>query len=183
LKYRTDQDSLGSVKVPSSAYYGPFTGRALKQYHVTGNTSHPYLIKAFVMIKRSASLANMKKGVLDKKRGKAIVSACDKILSGKFVDQFVVDEINSGAGTAFNMNSNEVISNVALEILHKRKGQYQYLHPNDHVNMSQSSNDTFPTAMHVAILLNLKETIPALEQLIKSLNKKGRQFSTFKKNW
>ncbi len=133
------------------------------------------------MIKRSASLANMKKGVLDKKRGKAIVSACDKILSGKFVDQFVVDAINSGAGTAFNMNSNEVISNVALEILHKRKGQYQYLHPNDHVNMSQSSNDTFPTAMHVAILLNLKETIPAIEQLIKSLNKKGRQFSTFKK--
>jgi len=133
------------------------------------------------MIKRSASLANMKKGVLDKKRGKAIVSACDKILSGKFVDQFVVDAINSGAGTAFNMNSNEVISNVALEILHKRKGQYQYLHPNDHVNMSQSSNDTFPTAMHVSILLNLKETIPAIEQLIKSLNKKGRQFSTFKK--
>jgi len=133
------------------------------------------------MIKRSASLSNMKKGVLDKKRGKAIVSACDKILSGKFVDQFVVDEINSGAGTAFNMNSNEVISNVALEILHKRKGQYQYLHPNDHVNMSQSSNDTFPTAMHVAILLNLNETIPAIEQLIKSLNKKGRQFSTFKK--
>ena len=133
------------------------------------------------MIKRSASLANMKKGVLDKKRGKAIVSACDKILTGKFVDQFVVDAINSGAGTAFNMNSNEVISNVALEILHKRKGQYQYLHPNDHVNMSQSSNDTFPTAMHVAILLNLKETIPAIEQLIKSLNKKGRQFSTFKK--
>jgi len=133
------------------------------------------------MIKRSASLTNIKKGVLDKKRGKAIVSACDKILSGKFVDQFVVDAINSGAGTAFNMNSNEVISNVALEILHKRKGQYQYLHPNDHVNMSQSSNDTFPTAMHVAILLNLKETIPAIEQLIKSLNKKGRQFSTFKK--
>jgi len=133
------------------------------------------------MIKRSASLSNMKKGVLDKKRGKAIVSACDKILTGKFVDQFVVDAINSGAGTAFNMNSNEVISNVALEILHKRKGQYQYLHPNDHVNMSQSSNDTFPTAMHVSILLNLKETISAIEQLIKSLNKKGRQFSTFKK--
>jgi len=131
------------------------------------------------MIKRSASLANMKKGVLDKKRGKAIVSACDKILSGKFVDQFLIDAINSGAGTAFNMNSNEVIANVALEILHKRKGQYQYLHPNDHVNMSQSSNDTFPTAMHISILLNLKETIPAIEQLIKSLNKKGKQFSTF----
>ena len=90
--------------------------------------------------------------------------------------------INSGAGTAFNMNSNEVIANVALEILHKKKGQYQFLHPNDHVNMSQSSNDTFPTAMHVAILMNLKENvIPAIDVLIKSLNKKAKQFSSFKK--
>ncbi len=89
--------------------------------------------------------------------------------------------INSGAGTAFNMNSNEVIANVALEILHKKKGQYQFIHPNDHVNMSQSSNDTFPTAMHVAILMNLKETIFAIDILIKSLSKKAKQFSSFKK--
>jgi aspartate ammonia-lyase len=89
--------------------------------------------------------------------------------------------INSGAGTAFNMNSNEVISNVALEVLHKKKGQYEFLHPNDHVNMSQSSNDTYPTAMHVAILMNLKDTIPAIDVLIKSLSKKAKQFSSFKK--
>ena len=133
------------------------------------------------MIKRSAAVANMKTKAIDAKRGKAIVTACDKILSGKFIDQFVVDMINSGAGTAFNMNSNEVISNVALEILHKKKGQYEFLHPNDHVNMSQSSNDTYPTAMHVAILMNLKETIPAIEILIKSLSKKAKEFSTFKK--
>jgi aspartate ammonia-lyase len=133
------------------------------------------------MIKRSAALANMKTGAIDKKRGRAIVQACDKVLSGKYLDQFVVDAINSGAGTAFNMNTNEVIANVALQILHKKKGQYQFLHPNDHVNMSQSSNDTFPTAMHVAILMNLRQVLPAIDVLIKSLNKKARQFSSYKK--
>jgi len=174
-------DSLGKVRIPADAYYGPFTGRALKQYHVTGQKSHTNLIRAFVMIKRSAAVANMKVNVLDKKRGKAIIQSCDKILAGNFQDQFVIDSINSGAGTAFNMNTNEVIANVALRRLGKKKGQYQFLHPNDHVNMSQSSNDTFPTAMHVSILFNLKKTITAIDILIKSLNKKARQFSTFKK--
>jgi len=181
LKFRLDEDSLGKVKIPSDAYYGAFTGRAVKQYHVTGNKAHPNLIKSFVMIKRSAAIANMKTKAIDAKRGNAIISACDKILSGKFTDQFVIDMINSGAGTAFNMNTNEVIANVALEILDKKKGQYQHLHPNDHVNMSQSSNDTYPTAMHVAILINLKDTIPAIDILIKSLTKKAREFSSFKK--
>jgi len=181
LRYRTDTDSLGNVKIPADAYYGAFTGRAIKQYHVTGKKSHPNLINSFVMIKRSAAIANMKSGSIEKKIGNAIIHACDKILSGKFLDQFVVDEINSGAGTAFNMNANEVIANVALEIIHKKKGQYQFLHPNDHVNMSQSSNDTFPTAMHVAILINLKDVLPAIDTLIKSLNRKAKQFSSYKK--
>ena len=181
MKFRLDEDSLGKVEIPSDAYYGAFTGRAIKQYHVTGNKAHTNLIKSFVMIKRSAAIANMKTSAIDAKRGKAIVAACDKILSGKHVDQFVIDMINSGAGTAFNMNSNEVIANVALEILHKQKGQYQHLHPNDHVNMSQSSNDTYPTAMHIAILINLKDVIPAIDILIKSLTKKAKEFSSFKK--
>ena len=181
MKYRTDSDSLGKIKIPSHSYYGPFTARALKQYHVTGNRTHPLLLDAFVMIKRSAAVANIKVGAIDKKRGNAIISACDKILAGKFRDQFVIDAINSGAGTAFNMNTNEVIANVALQILGKKKGQYQFLHPNDHVNMSQSSNDTFPTGMHMAILFNLRKTIPVTEGLIKSLNKKAKKFSTFKK--
>ena len=181
MKFRTDRDSLGNVKIPADAYYGPFTGRALKQYHVTGTTAHTNLIKSFVMIKHSAAISNIKLGVIDKKRGRAIVRACDKILSGKYLDQFVVDAINSGAGTAFNMNTNEVIANVALQVLHKKKGQYQFLHPNDHVNMSQSSNDTFPTAMHMAVLMNLKETIHAIDVFIKSLNKKAKQFSSYKK--
>ena len=181
MKTRIDVDSLGEVKIPADAYYGPFTGRALKQYHVTGHRSHSNLLKAFVMIKRSAAVANMRVKVLDKKKGTAIVQACDKILGGKFHEQFVIDSINSGAGTAFNMNSNEVIANVALQNLGKKKGQYQFLHPNDHVNMSQSSNDTFPTAMHVSILFNLKKTISVIDILIKSLEKKAKQFSTFKK--
>ena len=181
MKFRYDRDSLGEVKIPSDAYYGPFTARAIKQYHVTGNKAHSNLVSAFVMIKRSAALANLKVRAIDNKRARAIVSACDKILDGSFQDQFVVDAINSGAGTAFNMNTNEVLANLALKGMGKKIGQYEFLHPNDHVNMSQSSNDTFPTAMHVAILMNLKKTIPALEGLIRTLNKKAKEFSSFKK--
>lgn len=181
MKYRSDKDSLGPVKIPADAYYGPFTGRAIKQYNVTGSPSHRNLIKSFVMIKRSAAVANMKTKAINRKQGTAIVKACDKILAGKFVDQFLVDMINSGAGTAFNMNSNEVITNVALKVLGKKQGQYEFLHPNDHVNMSQSSNDTYPTAMHMSILFSFKEMIPTIDKLIKSLNKKAKQFSRYKK--
>ncbi len=181
LRYRSDKDSLGPVKITADAYYGPFTGRAIKQYNVTGSPAHRNLIKSFVMIKRSAAVANMKTKAINRKQGTAIVKACDKILAGKFIDQFVVDMINSGAGTAFNMNSNEVITNVALRILNKKQGQYQFLHPNDHVNMSQSSNDTYPTAMHMAILFSFKEMLPVIDKLIKSMNKKAKQFSKYKK--
>ena len=181
MRYRSDRDSLGTVKIPTDAYYGPFTGRAIKQYHVTGRKPHTYLIRSFVMTKRSAATANMKTKSLDRKRGNAIIKACDKILAGKYQDQFVVDMINSGAGTAFNMNTNEVIANIALRLLGKGLGQYQHLHPNDHVNMSQSSNDTFPTAMHVAILFAVRDMIPTIDKLNKSLRKKAKQFSSYKK--
>ncbi len=181
MKHRLDEDSLGKVRIPADAYYGAFTGRAIEQYRVTGSRAHANLINAFVMIKRSAAVANMKAGAIDARRGRAIVTACDRILSGRHTEQFVVDMINSGAGTAFNMNANEVIANVALEVLRKKKGQYQHLHPNDHVNMSQSSNDTYPTAMHVAILMNLKDAVPAVDALAGSLRRKAREFSAFKK--
>ncbi len=181
MRFRRDEDSLGVVEIPHNAYYGAFTGRAIKQYCVTGRMAHPNLIKSFVMIKRSAAVANMKTKTIDSEQGGAIIAACDMILDGKHVDQFVVDMINSGAGTAFNMNANEVVANLALEIMHKKKGQYQFLHPNDHVNMSQSSNDTYPTAMHVAILLSLNVMIPIINELIQSLVKKSKQFAEFKK--
>jgi aspartate ammonia-lyase len=177
MSFRTDKDSLGKVKVPSTAYYGPFTARAINQYKVTGQKAHINLIRAFVMIKRSAALANKELKALDAEKAKAIVRACDEILAGKLLDQFVVEAINSGAGTAFNMNTNEVIANRALEIIGKRKGSYEIISPNDHVNMSQSSNDTFPTAMHVAILLNMEETVTSLDKLIASLQRKARKFS------
>ena len=176
MSFRVDKDSLGEVKVPSDVYYGPFAYRAKEQYRVTGQRAHANLLQAFVMIKRSAALANKELKVLDAAKATAIVKACDEILSGKLHDQFVVEAINSGAGTAFNMNTNEVIANRALEILGKKKGDYEAISPNDHVNMSQSSNDTFPTAMHVAILLNMEQVDAAVTVLIKSLRKKAREF-------
>ncbi|HEU4606180.1 MAG TPA: aspartate ammonia-lyase [Nitrososphaera sp.] len=177
MSFRIDKDSLGKVKVPSNAYYGPFTARAVDQYKVTGQKAHANLVGAFVMIKRSAALANRELKALDSVKSRAIIKACDEILSGRLLDQFVVEAINSGAGTAFNMNANEVIANRALEILGKKKGSYETVSPNDHVNMSQSSNDTFPTAMHVAILLNMEETVASLDKLIVSLQKKAKKFS------
>ena len=176
MSFRIDHDSLGEIKVPVNAYYGPFTSRAIEQYKVTGHKSHLNLIKAYVMIKRSAALTNSELGVLDEIIAKSIIQACDEILSGQFLDQFVVEAINSGAGTAFNMNTNEVIANRALEILGKSKGDYRTISPNDHVNMSQSSNDTFPTAMHIAILMNIFLTINSLDTLIASLKKKSIDF-------
>jgi aspartate ammonia-lyase len=174
--FRIDKDSLGEVQVPSDAYYGPFASRAKEMYKVTGQRAHINLIRAFVMIKRSAALANKELKALDAIKADAIVKACDEILAGKLIDQFVVEAINSGAGTAFNMNSNEVIANRALEILGHKKGEYEALSPNDHVNMSQSSNDTFPTAMHVAILLNMEEADKSLSILIDSFEKKAKEF-------
>lgn len=177
MTFRIDKDSLGKVKVPSDAYYGPFTARAINLYKVTGQRAHTNLIRAYVMIKHSAALANKKLKVLDSDKAQAIVKSCDEILQGKLLDEFVIEAINSGAGTAFNMNTNEVIANRALEILGKTKGEYEIISPNDHVNMSQSSNDTYPTAMHVAILLNMKGTIASLDKLIASLQRKARKFT------
>jgi aspartate ammonia-lyase len=176
MTVRIDHDSLGEIKVPINAYYGPFTARAMEQYRVTGRKSHINLIKAYVMIKRSAALTNFELGVLDDKIAKSIIQTCDEILSGQFLDQFVIEDINSGAGTAFNMNTNEIIANRSLEILGKSKGDYTIVNPNDHVNMSQSSNDTFPTAMHIAILMNIILTVQSLDILITSLKKKSNDF-------
>ena len=174
--YRLDKDSLGEVKVPSSAYYGPFSVRASNQYKVTGQKPHVNMIKAFAMIKRSAALANRDLKTLPVEKSDAIVKACDDILSGKLHDQIIVDTINSGAGTAFNMNMNEVIANRAIEISGRSIGDYSFISPNDDVNMSQSSNDTFPTAMHVALLINMKEVIDSLNLLKTSLEKKAQEF-------
>ena len=174
--YRLDKDSLGEVKVPSNAYYGPFSVRASNQYKVTGQKPHVNMIQAFAMIKRSAALVNKDLKTLPGEKSDAIVKACDEMLSGKLHDQIIVDTINSGAGTAFNMNMNEVIANKALEISGRSIGEYSFISPNDDVNMSQSSNDTFPTAMHIALLMNLKGVVDSLKSLIISLEKKAQEF-------
>jgi aspartate ammonia-lyase len=174
--FRIDKDSLGEIKVPYDAYYGPFTVRARNQYNITGQRSHPDLIRAYAMIKKCAALSNCELGSLPVEVSSAIVKACDKLLSGEFFDQIIIEPINSGAGTALNMNINEVIANIALETVGEEKGKYEIISPNDHVNMSQSSNDTFPTAMHLSILLGLKNFLQAIDQLIKSLKNKSIEF-------
>src|SRR4029078_3917684 len=173
---RIDKDSLGEVTVPENAYYGPFTARDKKQYQITKLPPHRNFVKSFIMIKKAAAMANQNLGVLPSQIANAIINTCDEILAGNLSDQFVIETLNSGASTAFNMNCNEVIANRALEILGKSKGAYEIVSPNDHVNMSQSSNDTSPTAIHISIILNGQELLKSLDQLIHSIEKKAIDF-------
>ena len=175
-KIRIDMDSLGAVEVPENAYYGPFTARAMKQYQITKLPPHPNFIKSFIMIKKAAAITNQDLGLLTSQIANPIIRSCDEILEGKLSDQFVIETMNSGASTAFNMNCNEVIANRALEILGKPRGSYEIISPNDHVNMSQSSNDTSPTAIHISIIFNCLELVKSLDQLIRSIGKKAIDF-------
>ncbi len=176
MAYRIEKDSLGEKGVPEKAYYGIQTQRALENFPVSGLREHPIFIRSYVLIKKAAALANMELGALDEEKGEAIVAACDDVLSGKLMDQFAVDVFQAGAGTSFNMNVNEVLANRALELLGKSKGEYSHLSPNDHVNMAQSTNDTFPTAIHLSALLLHRELEPALQGVINALRKKGKEF-------
>lgn len=162
---RKEIDPLGEKAIPKDAYFGIQTYRAVENFPVSGLKASPHIIRAYVLIKKAAATANMQIGVLDKKIGAAIVEACDEVLSGKYVDQFVIDVFQAGAGTSFNMNTNEVLANRALEILGKQKGDYKSVSPNDHVNMAQSTNDTYPTALHVSVLIALQPLLKSLDQL------------------
>lgn len=150
--FRTEHDLLGDREVPADAYYGVHTLRALENFPITGSpiSVYPALIKALACIKQAAALANHELGLLDTARCDAIVGACAELLGGKLHDQFVVDVIQGGAGTSTNMNANEVIANRALELLGRKKGEYQYLHPNEQVNIGQSTNDVYPSALKIA---------------------------------
>ncbi len=178
---RSERDFLGILEVPADAYYGIQTARALENFPISGLKAHPLLVDAYMMIKRSAALANAELGQIDPKSAEAIVTAADEILSGQFRDQFVVDVYQAGAGTSFNMNCNEVLANRANEILGGTKGEYKPIHPNDHVNRAQSTNDTFPTAMHVSTLLGLKRLIPILENLAEAFAVRGKEFAKIPK--
>jgi aspartate ammonia-lyase len=173
---RKEIDSLGEVELPDSAYYGVQTARAIENFPVSGIMERKELVDAYVLVKKAAAIANMKLGVLDNEKGGAIISAADEILSGKFRNHFVVDVFQAGAGTSFNMHVNEVLANRALEILGKQKGDYDYLSPNDHVNMAQSTNDTFPSASHIACVIVSNRLITAIEDLASAFQKKGEEF-------
>ena len=175
-QYRIEKDTLGEVKVPEEAYYGAQTARALENFPVSGIKSHPVFTKSMVYIKKAAAKVNAELGCLSKDKSEAIIKAADRIIGGEFKDQFVVDVYQAGAGTSFNMNVNEVIANIAIEALGGEKGNYSIVHPNDHVNCGQSTNDVFPTAMKIAALLLLKELFPVVDELVDSLNEKVEEF-------
>ncbi len=174
---RREKDSLGEKDIPADALYGIQAARAVENFPVSGQKAHPAMIRAYASIKKACALANKDMKLLDAQRAGAILKAADEILAGRHLDQFVVDVYQAGAGTSFNMNANEVIANRALEILRKPRGRYEELHPNDHVNMGQSTNDTFPTATHVAALWQLKALAPVLNALEGALAAKAKEFS------
>jgi aspartate ammonia-lyase len=178
---RQERDPLGVRDVPAEVYYGIQTLRAVENFPVSGRRERPELIGAYTVIKKAAAQANMELGVLDRQRGEAIVAAADEVVDGKFADQFPVDIFQAGAGTSFNMNVNEVIANRALEILGRQRGDYRYLSPNDHVNLSQSTNDTFPAASHIAIIREAQRLDSVLTDLAASFHRKGDEFALLPK--
>jgi len=173
---RNEKDTLGSIPVAEDAYYGAQTARAIANFPISGLKPHPSLVWATLIIKSCAAKANMATGRLSEDIGEAIVRAADEALSGKYDDQFVVDPFQAGAGTSHNMNVNEVLANRAEEILGGARGVYARVNPNDHVNMAQSTNDVFPTAMRLASLRMLARTIPAVQELAEALRHKGAEF-------
>ncbi len=178
-KARIEKDSLGEVPVPAEAYYGCQTQRAVENFRLTGVTlaNFPSFIKALAQVKKAAALANRDLGLLSPPVAEAMAKACDEIAAGGLHDQFVVDMMQGGAGTSTNMNANEVIANRALELLGKRKGEYAHCHPNDHANMSQSTNDVIPTAIKVAALYGLKDLREELGRLCDAFAQKGAEFA------
>ena len=177
MKTRKEYDSIGSINVPVDKYWGASTQRSSKYFDIGDFLVRPIVIKSIAIIKKSAAIVNAKNGDLDKRISKAIIKASNEIISGKLKDNFPLKVWQTGSGTQTNMNVNEVIANRAIEILGGKKGTKKPVHPNDHVNKSQSTNDVFPTAMHLAIAIETKnKLLPSLELLYKELKKKASQF-------
>ncbi|GAC1403418.1 MAG: aspartate ammonia-lyase [Pyrinomonadaceae bacterium] len=184
IKTRIEKDSLGELEVPANAYYGVQTARAVANFPISGLKPNPAFVRAMVQIKKAAAIVNAQLGLLDEERSVAIVAAADEILSGKLLDQFVVDVFQAGAGTSHNMNTNEVLANRAIELIAARngteaeRGDYKTVNPNDHVNMAQSTNDTIPTAIRLAALELCEAFYPVLEKLQKAFADKAREFDS-----
>ncbi|HEY0858724.1 MAG TPA: aspartate ammonia-lyase [Albitalea sp.] len=178
MRTRTERDFLGEREVPADAYYGVQTQRGMDNFRITGlpMSTEPEFVRAFGYVKKAAALANRELGVLDPAIADAIVVACDRLIAGDMRDQFLTDFIQGGAGTSTNMNANEVIANLALEHLGHRKGEYQFVSPNDHVNYGQSTNDVYPTAFRLALILRLTRYMDELGRLQAAFFAKGKEF-------
>ena len=175
---RVEHDTMGNVAVPASAYYGAQTQRALDNFRISGLVFPRRFIRALGIVKEAAAYVNIQLGFLDDKKGKAISQAAQEVTDGKLDPQFIVDVFQTGSGTSTNMNANEVIANRAIELLGGNRGDKEVVHPNDHVNMSQSSNDVFPTAIHIsAVEAIVADLLPALKKLVLALEKKADEFS------
>lgn len=175
---RIERDTLGEVRVPEDALYGAQTQRAVENYPISGLRAHPQFIRAFILLKRAGALANLELGTLDRRLGDAIVQACDQLLGDPepYRKHFVVDVFQAGAGTSFHMNCNEVLANLANVALGGTPGTYTPIHPNDHVNMSQSTNDVFPTALRMSTRFLLDRLLRELDDTSDLLDEKARQF-------
>jgi aspartate ammonia-lyase len=176
MDYRIEKDSLGDLKVPVNAYYGVQTQRAVENFPISGIKPHPDWIKATVLVKKAAAIVNNKLNLLDGKKTDAILQACDEILDGKNIDQFVVDVYQAGAGTSHNMNANEVVANRAIEILGGKRGDYSVVSANDEVNMAQSTNDVIPAVIRISAILLVDKFLSVLGDLAKSFDTKAREF-------
>lgn len=176
---RTESDLLGELQIPETAYYGVQTQRAINNFKISNNylSHYPEFVKALGVVKLGAAQANHELGILSKELSDAISFASNELIAGKYTEQFPIDMIQGGAGTSTNMNANEVIANIALEHLGKQKGEYQFCSPNDHVNLSQSTNDAYPSALKLALFNMNKPLIDALTSLYEAFDKKGKQFS------
>ena len=175
-QFRIEKDSIGEKQVPINAYYGVQSLRAKENFCISGKKVNPELVKATVEIKKAAAITNAKAGVLSKQRADAMCWACDQILQGGYEESFIVDAIQGGAGTSLNMNVNEVVANLAIEKLNGQKGDYTIVHPNDHVNCGQSTNDVYPSAGKIAIIRLLTKAICSLEKFYNAIMDKSEQF-------
>jgi aspartate ammonia-lyase len=176
--YRIEKDFLGEKEIPANAYYGVQTQRGKDNFHITGMpmSVEPYFVKAFGYVKKAAAMANRDLGCIDGQIADAIIGACDRLIAGELREEFVTDFIQGGAGTSTNMNANEVIANVALESLGHQRGDYHIINPNNHVNFGQSTNDVYPTAFRLALILRLASYMEALRKLQSSFFAKAKEF-------
>src|ERR1700677_959667 len=182
VKTRTESDSMGPIEVPANVYWGAQTQRSLLHFNIGRDTMPPELIRAFGILKKACALVNQELGKLAPEKARLIVQAADEVIAGKLDDQFPLRIWQTGSGTQTNMNANEVISNRAIELAGGVLGSKNPIHPNDHVNMSQSSNDTFPAAMHIAAAERMTHTlIPAVRKLRDALARKSKDFDSIVK--